>query len=84
MDYGRTQIPMKRIWACWHSDTNLEVILGWMPWDTYVPCSDIMKMYFRLGHSHDVNILSQGDGALKTNENAHVIAYLQASGILLH
>jgi len=53
-----------------------------MPWHTYVPCWDIMKMYFRLGHSHDVNILSYNDGALKIYENAHVIAYLQASGIL--
>jgi hypothetical protein len=41
-----------------------------------------MKMYLRLRHAHDVNILSQGDDALKIYENAHVIAYLQAIGIL--
>jgi hypothetical protein len=68
--------------ACWHGDVNLEVIIG-MPLHIYVHSWDILRLYLRLTWVLDVDIELDGDGALNTYDNAHVITYIQVGEVLV-
>ncbi len=59
----------------WHTSTYLSILLG--------RSKDVFHSNMGNEDSHDLEIELEGDGVLDIYENALVIAYLQASEILI-
>ncbi len=71
----------------WHGDVDLEALPRWHAYAylcTLLGCSkDVLETSVDDGDHHDVDMELEGDGALDIYDDAHVIAYLQASEVLI-
>ncbi len=88
MGWVETQVPMKRYHrACWHGDVDLEVVPRWHASAylcTLLGCfGDVPHTSVDDGDPHDVDMELEGNGALNIYDDALVIAYLQASEVLI-
>jgi hypothetical protein len=69
----------------WHGDVDLEVVLGWHSFTylcTLLGCyGDVLRIDVDDGDPHDVDMESEGNGALDIYDDALVIAYLQVGEV---